>query len=136
MTVQDGKEELGGDKVVMKPRRAKVGVIQFLQPVIGPEDVERQNRQVKSLTMRRVRQERKGISRSDSQPPRESKDCGELGTALSSGLGSAMAKLSTARKSRYDTLWPGVELGLVDPFQATAMDRSPQNSRLLNHCGF
>jgi hypothetical protein len=133
MTVGNGGEEPGVDKGLVKPPRAKIKEIQFLRPLVGPGDVERQNRQVRSLTMRRVRKEQQWGPRSSSQPRRENE---ERETAIQTGSSRVNARASTARTRRHEILFAEVKLGSVDPFQTTAMDPSARNSRLLHHCGF
>jgi hypothetical protein len=134
MAVEGAREEPGVDKGVVMPRGAKIREIHFLRPMAGPGDVERQKRQARSLAMRRVRKEQQWISRSGSKPPVNSEE--RDGIVVSIGSTSPIAMSSTALKYHHDILCPGVGLASIDPFQATAMDSNPRNSRLLHHCEF
>jgi hypothetical protein len=127
MAVGDGEEHgmAQADRSAMRPPKPRN--IHFLLPVVQPGDVDKLNKQVRSLTMMRVRREKRSISQRGSQPPRR-------------GFEREADPSTEQAEARWDggleALRPGGGPGSIDPFRSTTLQLSARQSRLLHHCGF
>jgi hypothetical protein len=111
-------------------KAAKVKEFQFLQPMISPNDVARQNRQVRSLAMKRVRKEHQWTSRSNKDAPKSLHSAREEVVQMR----GAVPENDIYGSFHESILWPSLELGLVDPFWSMAINPSPRIATLLHHC--